>query len=164
MKLYKKNTRVESAKGNFLSFNQIFFWHSQKLVEVSLKMRACTHTFSSIHIWMRWARNRIIGFHDQNFPESALLERGIDILVKLLRKLFDSFSSVAVVRPRHPAHLPSHGSLSRFRRFKRSFSAGPNFMPRMLIKCSSVSIMSPSPSMLCSRKFCCVRKERNVES
>lgn len=45
MKLYKKNTRVESAKGDFLSFNQIFFWHSQKLVEVSLKMRVCTHTF-----------------------------------------------------------------------------------------------------------------------
>lgn len=163
MKLYKKNTRVESAKGHFCRSTRF----SSDILRSWWKSRsrcAHPHTLSSIHIWMRWVWNIIIGFHDQYFPESALLERGIDILVKLLRKLFDSFSSAAVVRPRHPAHLPSHGSLRRFRRFKRSFSAGPNFMPRMLIKCSSVSIMSPSPSMLCSRKFCCVRKERNVES
>lgn len=105
---------------------------------------------------MRWDLMISFSFHcDQNFPESALLERGIVIFVKLFKKLFESFKfSSFDPMPRHPAHFPSQGSLRRFKRFDRSFKAGPNFIPRMLIKCSSVSIIKPSPSMLCSRKFC----------
>lgn len=94
---------------------------------------------------------------DQNFAESALPARGIVIFVKLLMKFFDSrrFSSpfplVGVIEL-HDVQL--QGSLRCFNSFERNFSAGPSFIPRILIKCSSVSNCSPSPSMLCSRKFC----------
>lgn len=92
----------------------------------------------------------------QNLTESALPDssRGIVIFVKLFRKLFDSirFSSATPFVELHDAQL--HGSLSLFSSFDRSFSAGPSFMPKILIKCSSVNIIKPSPSMLCSRKFC----------
>lgn len=94
---------------------------------------------------------------NQNFAESALPERGIVILVKLLMKLFDSIKCSSppfaeTMMELHDEQL--HGSLRRFSNFDRNFRAGPSFMPKMLIKCSSVSICKPSPSMLCSRKFC----------
>lgn len=115
---------------------------------------------------MRWDEMMIMicmKFHNQNFPESALLDRGIVILLKLFRNPFESFSSFDVM-PRQPGHFPSHGSLRRFNRFFRSFNAGPNFIPRILIRCSSVNIMSPSPSILCSRKFCkMIRREKNTK-
>lgn len=94
-------------------------------------------------------------FHDQNFAESALPARGIDIFVKLLMKLFESIKFSSLAHEGGALHETQlHGSLRRFRSFDRSFNAGPNFIPKMLIKCSSVSIIKPSPSMLCSRKFC----------
>lgn len=90
---------------------------------------------------------------DQNFAESALPARGIAIFVKLLMKLFDSIKLSSSEPPVwHDAQM--QGSFSRFTSFDRSLSAGPSFIPKMLIKCSSVSIIKPSPSMLCSRKFC----------
>lgn len=95
--------------------------------------------------------------HNQNFAESALPALGIVIFVKLLMKLFDSikFSSIphdVVVPALHETQ--TQGSFKRFTSFDRSFRAGPSFIPKMLIKCSSVNIIKPSPSMLCSRKFC----------
>lgn len=140
------NTRVDCPRRNFVVL--LDFSTSRKLEEMH----------ASVHM-MRWGRRIIASFHDQNFPESALFERGIDILVKL-RKLFDSFKFSSLVKPRQPAHFPSHGSLKRFSRFERSFNAGPNFIPRILIKCSSVNIIRPSPSMLWSRKFC---KEKKLD-
>jgi hypothetical protein len=111
-----------------------------------------------------WVRNKKYKV-DQNFAESALPARGIDIFVKLLMKPFASirFSSLlpfaVALKVLHDVQL--QGSFNRFNNFERNLSAGPSFMPRILIKCSSVSICRPSPSMLCSRKFCEWEKEEN---
>lgn len=120
-----------------------------------------------MRIWLKGEEEHEVGWTiindkrkcilNQNFAESALPERGIDIFVKLLIKLFDSikFSSPPFVDATvelHDAQL--QGSLRRFNNFERNLSAGPSFIPNILIKCSSVSICKPSPSMLWSRKFC----------
>lgn len=97
---------------------------------------------------------------DQNFAESALPALGIVIFVKLLMKLLDSVRPSSVGKPTMLQEVQLQGSFSRFNSFDRSFNAGPSFMPRMLIKCSSVSIIRPSPSMLCSRKFCEWKRRR----
>lgn len=116
---------------------------------------------------MRWDEWEIKKYKvDQNFAESALPERGIDIFVKLFIKPFDSirFSSlvpfVDAVKVLHEVQL--QGSFNRFNNFERNLSAGPSFIPKMLIKCSSVSICRPSPSILCSRKFCEWEKKRKI--
>lgn len=41
-----------------------------------------------------------------------------------------------------------------FAKIERNFNAGPNFMFIFVVKCSSVSIGSPEPSILCSRNIC----------
>lgn len=91
----------------------------------------------------------------QNLTESALPDnsRGIVIFKKLFVSIkFSSPPFDVMFIALHDVQL--HGWLSLFSNFDRSLSAGPSFIPKILIKCSSVSIIKPSPSMLCSRKFC----------
>lgn len=47
-----------------------------------------------------------------------------------------------------------HGPPNFLAKRERNFNAGPNFIPNVLVKCSSVSSGKQVPSILCSRKFC----------
>lgn len=58
----------------------------------------------------------------------------------------------------HETH--GHGPPNFFAKIDLSFKAGPNFKPNEFVKCSSVNIGSPEPSICWSRKFC---KKKNKE-